>query len=48
MRENLEQALRALLDELASRALAAGDGFLEDAWPMFWRSPVPAGRCAGR
>ena len=32
MRENLELAMRAMLDELASRALAAGDGFLEDAW----------------
>ena len=24
--------MRAMLDELASRALASGDGFLEDAW----------------
>ncbi len=31
MRENVEQALRAPLDELASRAFAAGDGFLDDA-----------------
>ena len=47
MRENLEQALRALLDELASRALAAGDGFLEDAWPDVLAKSGPGGALRG-
>ena len=47
MRENLEQALRALLDELASRALAAGDGFLEDAWPNVLAKSGPGGALRG-
>ena len=47
MRENVEQALRALLDELASRALAAGDGFLEDAWPDVLAKSGPGGALRG-
>ncbi len=47
MRENVEQALRALLDELASRALAAGDGFLEDAWPNVLAKSGPGGALRG-
>ena len=47
MRENLEQALRALLDELASRAFAAGDGFLEDAWPDVLAKSGPGGALRG-
>ena len=47
MRENVEQALRALLDELASRAFAAGDGFLEDAWPDVLAKSGPGGALRG-
>ena len=47
MRENVEQALRALLDELASRALAAGDGFLDDAWPDVLAKSGPGGALRG-
>ncbi len=47
MRENVEQALRALLDELASRALAAGDGFLEDVWPDVLAKSGPGGALRG-
>ena len=33
-RENVEEALRAILDELAQRARRTlGDGFVDDAWP---------------
>ena len=47
MREDVEQALRALLDELASRALAAGDGFLDDAWPDVLAKSGPGGALRG-
>ena len=47
MRENLELAMRAMLDELASRALAAGDGFLEDAWLDVLAKSGPGGVLRG-
>ena len=47
MRENLELAMRAMLDELASRALAAGDGFLEDAWLDILAKSGPGGVLRG-
>ena len=47
MRENLELAMRAMLDELASWALAAGDGFLEDAWLDVLAKSGPGGVLRG-
>ena len=47
LRENLELAMRAMLDELASRALAAGDGFLEDAWLDVLAKSGPGGVLRG-
>ena len=47
MREKLELAMRAMLDELASRALAAGDDFLEDAWLDVLAKSGPGGVLRG-
>ncbi len=43
-REDKEEALRAILDELASRALATlGDGFLDERWPAILAKSGPNG-----
>ena len=44
MRENMEEAMRAILGELANRVrLTLGDEFLDEAWPGILEKAGPAG-----
>ena len=42
-REDVEQVMRTILDELASRARSSGDGFLDEVWPDILARSGPHG-----